>query len=478
MSIKNSYVKIIFAGLIIAIFSVFFLMYSNKSIEKIMKKYDVPGLSIVTIENGDIILQKVYGFKNAEKRDLIDENTLFEAASMSKPLFAYGVLKMVESGKLDLDKPLSEYFVYSNVKDDSRLAKITARMVLNHTTGFPNWRQKGKDLKIYFEPGERFSYSGEGFVYLQKVVEKISGQSLEEYMQKNVLIPLGMTHSSYILKKEQCDQKAFGHDFTGHPLPRGVCELENANGAASLHTTACDYAKFVQAIIKNMGLKPETINEMLYSQIVVGSDGHEFTDAIPKELSKTISWGLGWGLQKTEKGLSFWHWGDNDGFKCYVVGSKDDGNAIIIFTNSDNGIVAISEIVENIIEIVENITGISHPALKWLNYKITTFKWLDYKMPKKRKVFAINPEVYDRYVGTYKAEKEPFTFIVTKEQNKLFIELVEQKDKREVYPESETEFFLTSIDVQFSFVKDKAGEFTKLILHQDGNDTACDRVQK
>jgi CubicO group peptidase (beta-lactamase class C family) len=156
------------------------------------------------------------GLKNAQKQDLIDGETIFEAASLSKPVFTYGILKLVENGKLDLDKPLAEYLCYADIKNDERINAITARMVLTHTSGFPNWRPKNESLKIYFQPGERFSYSGEGFLYLQKVVEHISGLSLEEYTQKNVFIPLGMTHSSFIWSNDS--KKAAGHKLTVTPL--------------------------------------------------------------------------------------------------------------------------------------------------------------------------------------------------------------------------------------------------------------------
>ncbi len=311
------------------------------------------GLSLAFIEDSNITSLKYYGLKSITPPNAIDKNTIFEAASLSKPVFTYGVLKMVENGLIDLDTPLSDYFQYDDVKNDQKLEFITARTVLSHATGFPNWRQNN-ELIIHFQPGSRFSYSGEGFVYLQKVIEKLSGQSLEEYMQKNVLSPLGMTHSSYLSRKPE-DNKAYGYDSAG------LLTLK-ANAASSLHTTVLDYAKFIQAIIKNNGLQEKTINEMLSSQINVEIDGPICicVDKCTGTLSPSVSWGLGWGLQETTNGISFWHWGHNQGFQSYVAGFKN-GGAILIFTNSDNGLQAISEI-------ICDITGIEHPALTWLNY--------------------------------------------------------------------------------------------------------------
>lgn len=297
------------------------------------------------------------GVKNSKTKDPVKEDTVFEAASLSKPVFAYGVLKLVENGRLNLDKPLVEYLSYPDIKDDKRLNFITARMVLSHTTGFPNWRPKNESLKIYFQPGERFSYSGEGFVYLQKVVEHLSGLSLEDYMQKNVFTPLGMTHSTFVWVSDP--KKALGHC----PLDDSPIESRqdiSPNAAFTLHTSALDYGKFVIANMKGIGLKAETMNEMFRSHVRVQEGGINSIDKCSERLSDFISWGLGWGLQRTSLGDSFWHWGDNQGFKSFVVGFRNRNTAIIVFTNSSNGLSAISEIIQKYMEIPQ-------PAFDWLN---------------------------------------------------------------------------------------------------------------
>lgn len=332
----------------------------DREMHQQMKTHKVPGFSVVLIENDEITSHEVYGVKNSKTSRPVNDDTVFEVASLSKPVFAYGVLKLVEKGQLDLDAPLADYLPYVDVKNDPRLNLITARMVLSHTTGFPNWRPKNEDLKIYFKPGERFSYSGESFVYLQKVVEHLSGLPIEEYMKKTVFDPLGMTRSSYVWQTEYEILKASGHDAEGTPLI--MYKPTSANMAFTLHATGLDYAKFVIAIMKNVGLKPETIHEMLRPQIRVGVGGPCGIEKHSKDLSPSISWGLGWGLQETTDGRIFWHWGDNGGFKSYVAGSRD-GKGIIIFTNSENGLNMVPEF-------ILKMTGLTHPALQWLN----TFK--------------------------------------------------------------------------------------------------------
>jgi len=328
---------------------------SRGELEALMRERKVPGISLVIIENAEIALHMELGLKNSQKKDPIDENTIFETASLSKPVFTYGILKLVENGKLDLDKPLSEYLYYTDITNDQRVNFITARMVLTHTSGFPNWRPKNEPLKIYFQPGERFSYSGEGFLYLQKVVEHISGLSLEKYMLKNVFVPLKMSHSSFIWTNES--KKANGHNSDGSPIEK-VREVPQ-NAAFTLHSNPLDYAKVVIAILNGVGLNSKTITEMLRPQIKVQEGSTNSIENYTGQLSNSVSWSLGWGIQFTEMGDSFWHWGDNKGFKSFILGSKSHNHAMIIFTNSSNGLMLISEM-------IKKYMGAPQPSLDWL----------------------------------------------------------------------------------------------------------------
>lgn len=319
-------------------------------IEALINEKKVPGLSMVIIENAEVAMHLELGVKNSQNTEPIDSETLFEVASLSKPVFTYGVLKLMETSQLDLDKSLTDYLQYSDIKNDERGNFITARMVLSHTSGFPNWRPKNESLKIHFQPGERFSYSGEGFLYLQKVIEHISGLSLEEYIQKNVFTPLKMHHSTFVWVNDH--RKALGHNLEGNPIQ---IRTEPPNAAFTLHTSALDYAKFMIALFKGTGLKPETINEMFRSQVRVPETSTSYKS--PCRSSDSISWGLGIGLQHTETGDSFWHWGDNKGVKSFFLSFKN--TSIIIFTNSSNGLPVIQDIIR-----------------KYLNSPIPAFEWL------------------------------------------------------------------------------------------------------
>jgi CubicO group peptidase (beta-lactamase class C family) len=332
----------------------------ERLIPQLMADGGVPGLSALLIRDNRVFWQRAFGVVNAETKQPVTPDTVFEAASLSKPVFAYGVLKLADAGKLDLDTPLVKYLPGAYVENDERLNQITARLVLSHRTGFPNWRRNDA-LKINFPPGERFSYSGEGFVYLQKVVERLTGESLDSFMQKTVFAPLRMTSSSFVWQERYESRKTYGHDSFG--TVTGRRKPQEANAAASLHTTAADYARFVTAVMTGAGLKKKTARQMLTSYVHV-QEG--CTDCVSNPstgaLSQTVSWGLGWGLQHTSEGDSFWHWGDsNNDAQAYVVAFPKQKLALVVFANSGNGHSIFPRIIEEAV-------GGQQPAISWINY--------------------------------------------------------------------------------------------------------------
>ena len=328
-------------------------------IPSLLQKADVPGLSIALIRKGKLVWSGAFGVSNADTKKPVDANTVFEAASLSKPVFAYAVMKLVDEGKLALDSPLNGYLGNNyDVVNDDRINLITARRVLSHTSGFPNWRgnDRTKTLLIHFKPGEKFSYSGEGMVYLSRVVERITGLRFEEFMQQYALRPLGMTASSYIWRSRYDSLKAYRHDLLGRlsgrnqpPDGKEDTAHDHGNAAASLQTTALDYARFVIALMKGYGLKKATWQQMLTPQIGVDST------------YPPIAWGLGIGLETMPEGEYLWHWGDNGDAKAYVTAFLPEKNAVVYFANGSNGLSITREILDDAI-------GGDHPALAHLNY--------------------------------------------------------------------------------------------------------------
>jgi CubicO group peptidase (beta-lactamase class C family) len=323
-----------------------------------MEQGGVPGLAIAVVRDGRTEWVGSFGVADKQTARPVGDGTLFGAASLSKTVFAYAVLKLVDAGKLDLDAPLSRYYP-DRVAADPRLDEITARIVLSHRTGFPNWRPNGGALRILFTPGERFSYSGEGVVYLQRAVEVIEGKPLDDVMRALVFEPLGMTRSSYVMPPSWAADAATGYTAADAAVPLGAGA--QANAAASLVTTARDYARFLEAVLNGQGLKPATLLAMERPQVAVDPTCTNCTDRAPVKLSTDLFWGLGWGIEQNASGKYLWHWGDNRGFKAYVVADPNRRSAVVMFDNSDTGLSVASAVVQTVL-------GGAHPSFEWLGY--------------------------------------------------------------------------------------------------------------
>ncbi|NUM45395.1 MAG: beta-lactamase family protein [Anaerolineales bacterium] len=338
----------------------------------------VPGLVLATVQKSDIQVYPI-GVKHAQTQAPITPDTVFPAASLSKPVFAWGVLGLVEKGLFDLDRPLMAYLPLPEAESVPQLNEITARQVLSHATGLQNWRFSLDDkFEFAFQPGTGFQYSGEGYFYLQRVIEKITGQGIEGFMQDHVLQPLGLTHSSFLWLTDYEQTLTWGHHDRGVPgegfgarFGRKMWALAEASGkplrdwryedvlqalpqihpnlrplgndmlpnvAASLLTTAADYAQFVQQI---MAAPPEG---MLTPQI---------------SINRWLSWGLGWGLAHAPHGPTFWHWGDNGAFKNFIYADPGTREALLILTNGERGLTLCERI-------IRRLTGYEHPAFLWL----------------------------------------------------------------------------------------------------------------
>jgi CubicO group peptidase (beta-lactamase class C family) len=266
---------------------------------------------------------------------------------MSKVVFTYVVLKLVEQGKLDLDRPLVEYLDKPYLKDEPLHKQITARMVLTHRTGFPNWRKggwrKGGPLPVKFTPGTEYGYSGEGYLYLQRVVEHITGKPLNPLMKEMLLGPIGMTLSSYVW--EPCYDKlaSAGHDKAGNVKPDRRL-FDQANAAFSLYCAPDDYARFIIEVMKEdrstkYSLIRESIEDMLTPTIEVkGSHGRQIP-RIGRAKCVSVHRGLGWVVGKmAEGGIRAWHSGSNGtGFRCYSEFNPQKRTGIVIMTGSVNG---------------------------------------------------------------------------------------------------------------------------------------------
>jgi len=310
-----------------------------------MDSLQIPAMSIAFINHRKIVYQRTLGTADISSGKKVNDQSLFEAASLSKPVFAYFVMKMVEKGILDLDKPLYKYLPFPEIAHDKRYKLITARMVLDHTTGFPNWRWyddpdpklkvKRGDMYMLNSPGV-FGYSGEGYHWLGKVVAHLNGLtlvSLDSLFQREVAVPLKMKHSyfswnDYIgLHKVTGykDGKVFDKKWPNAPPDEDSTVF---GSASTLHTSAVDYANFLIAILENKGIKKESIDEMLKMQ-----------SKIPKEhesnWGEIKGWGLGFAMEPTDHGIRYSHGGDNGGFQAGFMFYKKEKNGCVYFVNCD-----------------------------------------------------------------------------------------------------------------------------------------------
>ena len=310
----------------------------KKIVPQLMEKYKVPGVSIAAVENGKLAWTAVFGVKAAGMEQPVTPETIFEAASMTKPVVTYVALKLVEEGKLDLDRPLHLYLDKPYLENEPEYEKITARMVMNHTTGFPNWRKKGEGLKLLSAPGTRYTYSGEGFVLLQEAMTKITGQPLDVLVKERLFDPLGMKNSSLVYRNNFGDF-AEGHTKEGAPKSKRTL-YRKPNAAYSLYTTPSDYAKFLIEMMKSDRSAPHSLSKETIAEMLKPASPPK--DLAPLKRRNTggtgvARFGLAWTVETAVSGPRYSHSGSNPGFRCFSEFDPAAGYGLVIMTNADSG---------------------------------------------------------------------------------------------------------------------------------------------
>lgn len=366
----------------------------------LMEVAEVPGLAMSVVRENRVVWQHHTGIADAKTRSPVSAATLWPAASLGKPVFALAVLRLVDEKKIDLDSPLRTYLP-GYTPDEPKANRITARHVLSHSSGLPNWREDNSEPLIpEFEPGTRFRYSGEGFFYLQRVVEHVTAAPFEQFMEQSMFGPLDMRSSTYSWRADIPSRVVAGHDrdqsytifwealggrlieeasrqnrslasFTMEdilaalgkqtPPPRTLPEFLIPNAASSLITTLADYSNFLIALLgapetNKVGLQRATYDDMLTPQ---------------SRINAALAWGLGCGLERrsltaagshpqTVTDTSYiWQWGDNGSWKNFVLAHPATRSAIVIFTNGSRGLHVAQRI-------VTASTGLDHAAFWWV----------------------------------------------------------------------------------------------------------------
>ncbi len=264
---------------------------------------------------------------------------IFQAASLSKVIFSYIVMRMYERGEIDLDTPLYKYTNIDRFEDKEQAQKITARIVLNHRTGLPNWAVSPSSeewptstIKFKFATDSCFGYSGEGMAFLQRAVETIKGKDIDAIASEEVFEPLGMKYTSYSWLPIYDSLAVDGYNKSLEN--RGKGRHPRANVGYTLRTCAADYSAFIQALLKGAGLKRETAQLMFEAN---SGKALRYADN-NRECDNQIAWAMGIGTEESARhGKILWHWGDNGSFKALFLIIPSEQKTLVYFTNSAYG---------------------------------------------------------------------------------------------------------------------------------------------
>jgi CubicO group peptidase (beta-lactamase class C family) len=372
------------------------------TIEERMDFYKIPGVSIAIVKDGQLVLAKGYGIANAATGSTVGVNTLFQAGSISKPVAALAVLKLIEEGKVDLDTDVNTYLKGWKVPNNefTEVEKVTLRRLLTHSagmtvSGFIGYKPDEKlpsveavlngegntpPIVVDMLPGKIERYSGGGYTVMEKLVEDVSGLPFEVYEERYVFNPIGMSHSTYEqpLRAELHPQASAAYDAHGQ-LIDGLWRNQPEKAAAGLWTTSSDLARYCIEI----------------QEIVAGkSDGILSLPTVQQMLTRhKNNWGLGPSLKWAQDSLIFQHGGKNAGFTNTMVAFANRGDAVIIMTNADNGnrlidevLLAVSQFynwgiaVTQTVELVDITSGALQKLAGKYKYNAQAPPWNDYMM--------------------------------------------------------------------------------------------------
>ncbi len=309
----------------------------------LMEELHVPGVAIALIQERRLVWSQGYGVRNAQSQEPVTTGTVFEAASMSKPILGMLALQLVDRGQLNLDRPLEAYGKEQILPELPERRLVTARMALSHTSGFPNWRPGGEEregpIPLLFRPGSRFGYSGEGIFYLQRALERITGQPLDQWATHSLFAPLGLVATGFVWTPALEARLASGHRDNGMVL--GKSKYLHPNAAYSLYTTVEDYASLLVEVMKaergdSRLLSKASAQEALTHQVRLDARAPMERPGLAR--GTAVFWGLGWSINATEQGDIAHHSGANGtGFRCFSQFFPSRGTGLVILTNGTQG---------------------------------------------------------------------------------------------------------------------------------------------
>jgi CubicO group peptidase (beta-lactamase class C family) len=427
------------------------------SLAERMASLKVPGVSVAVIDGGRVAWSRGFGV-TLEGGAPVTPATLFQAASISKPVAAMAALRLVQEGTLDLDadvnRSLKTWKVPANELTEQK--KVTVRGLLSHTAGltihgFPGYAAGAavpsvvqvldgekpantQPVRVDIVPGSRHRYSGGGYTVLQQLLADVTGEAFPELMQRLVLGPIGMSRSTYQqpLPAARRGEAAQPHDGSGKPIPGGPHTYPEM-AAAGLWTTPEDLARFAIELQRALAGDPKRVLSPATAQAML--------------TPPLGSYALGLGIDGSGETLRFAHGGSNAGFQCFLVAYANTGRGAVIMTSGQRGGALAQELVRAIAR---------------------EYGWPDFK-PRERVLAAVDPAAYDRYAGTY--EIRPGNTVEVRRQGDALLVLPPGQPARELLPEAKDRFFTLSQDLEFRFEPDA------LVIRGDGQETRAKKIR-
>jgi len=388
-----------------------------KSIDEVMKEMNIPGISVAIINNFEVVWSKGYGIADTETKQPVDENTIFQAASISKPVTAMAVMKMVQDGKLDLDKNINTYLKSWKLEENELTAKkaVTLKNLLSHNAGvtvhgFPGYKpdapfpslvqvlngetpaNTGK-IFVYMEPETQWRYSGGGTTIVQQAMIDQENKSFQEIMQERVLNPIGMSNSFYsnsMLNDKQVENATAGHYTVDGTQVVGKRHIYPEMAAAGLWTTAGDLAKFAVEVQQSLKGKSNKVLNQQFTEIMT-------TPVLKGELN------IGLFNEKIGEEQFFGHAGGNEGYNCDLLFHKSKGYGLALMTNSGSGASIMMQI---------------------LRSAASAYGWENFNEPDYEKT-SLTADQLKKFSGTYSKDFDKTTTIVLKDNKLLFKETCE-----------------------------------------------------
>lgn len=428
-----------------------------------MRQLNVPGVSVAVIHNGSIEWAQGFGVRSIGGPP-VDDATLFQAASISKPLSAMAALHLVQQGKLSLDTDVNTYLATWKLPTSSVAAgkPVTLRELLTHTGGisvhgFPGYAKtetvptlvqvlngekpaNTAPIRIEAAPGDHWQYSGGGFTIMQQMLLDVTGKPYPKLMHDTVLAPIGMNRSTYQqpLPAPMESDAATPYRGDGKPVEGGAHTYPEM-AAAGLWTTPSDLARYAIEVQKSLqGKANHVLSTEVTQQMVTPGRGN---------------WGLGLEIGGSKDNPYFSHGGANEGFRCIFVAYEKTGEGAVVMTNGDKGGMLGDEIIRSI---------------------ATEYGWPDHK-PEIRTAVAVDPKILADYVGTYQLAPS-VNLVVTLEGGKLMAQPTGQ-EKAQIYALSATKFVPTVVSTEIEFVRDAQGKVMHLVLHMGGHDTSASKIK-